>query len=255
MPSSATITSFNSFIANTRARATQVNTNFSVFRGHFIPIDPNTATAANATYDLGSTEWKWRAGHFSANLNVDGTISAKTIQFKNVTTAGLYIESNLSGTGMNFIVNNATSGSLNTNGFSRVAQEYTETSGVNDNTSTTWTTVFTLSLTSAYGSPIFVGFKAGFVSGTTGSDNVFEINNGYFTINVLRDASTINSSKIFGSGGLTTNTYYIGGSMNFFDQSPGAGAHTYKVEIIDSSAGSAGNVFVRNMKMYTWWIG
>jgi len=59
MPSSATITSFFNFTANTKARAAQVNNNFDVLRGHIIPIHPNTATSAHNTYDLGSTEYYW----------------------------------------------------------------------------------------------------------------------------------------------------------------------------------------------------
>lgn len=61
MPSSATITTFYDFSPNTKARASQVNTNFSVFRGHIIPLDPNTAASATNTYDLGSSEWRWRS--------------------------------------------------------------------------------------------------------------------------------------------------------------------------------------------------
>lgn len=65
MPSSATITAFYSFTANTKARASYVNTNFSNYRGHIIAIDPNTATAATTeTYDIGSTEYRWRTGYF-----------------------------------------------------------------------------------------------------------------------------------------------------------------------------------------------
>lgn len=80
MPSSATITSFYTFTANTRARATQVNGNFSVFRGHLLPIDPNTATAISNTYDLGSTEYYWRTV-YGKTFNVMGaaTTSAATI--------------------------------------------------------------------------------------------------------------------------------------------------------------------------------
>jgi hypothetical protein len=37
-----------------------MNTNFSVFRGHILPLDPNTATSINNTYDLGSSEYNWR---------------------------------------------------------------------------------------------------------------------------------------------------------------------------------------------------
>lgn len=65
MPSSATITSsdFFSFVAKTRAKASQVNTNFSMFRGHLIPFDPNTIAAADATYDLGASDHRWNKLH------------------------------------------------------------------------------------------------------------------------------------------------------------------------------------------------
>ena len=60
MPSTATITSFYIFTGNSRPRVGQVNSNFSLFRGHLIPIDPNVAQATNQTYDLGSSEHRWR---------------------------------------------------------------------------------------------------------------------------------------------------------------------------------------------------
>lgn len=61
MPSTATITAFYSFTANTKARATHVTNNFDIFRGHIIAVDPNTATAApSLTYDLGSDDHRWR---------------------------------------------------------------------------------------------------------------------------------------------------------------------------------------------------
>lgn len=60
MPSTATITAFYNFTANTKARASQVNTNFDTFRGHILPVSPTTATAINNTYDLGSSEYRWR---------------------------------------------------------------------------------------------------------------------------------------------------------------------------------------------------
>lgn len=63
MPSSATITSFYNFTANTRARATQVNTNFDAFRGHLVPIEPLTSTSSNVSYDLGSDEHRWRTSY------------------------------------------------------------------------------------------------------------------------------------------------------------------------------------------------
>jgi hypothetical protein len=72
MPSSATVTSYNTFIANTRAKSSEVNTNFSIYRGHNLPIDPNNPAAIDNTYDLGSTEYRWRSGYFGTSLFVGG---------------------------------------------------------------------------------------------------------------------------------------------------------------------------------------
>ena len=61
MPSSQTITNYYVFSALTRIKSTEVNNNFDLFRGHYIPIDPSTATAdATGSYDLGSNEYYWR---------------------------------------------------------------------------------------------------------------------------------------------------------------------------------------------------
>lgn len=61
MPSTATITAFHSFTALTRIKSAEVNTNFSNFRGHLLPVDPNTATAgAVSTWDLGDSTHNWR---------------------------------------------------------------------------------------------------------------------------------------------------------------------------------------------------
>lgn len=63
MPSTATITAFYTFAANTKARASLVNANFDIFRGHILPVSPNTTTAINNTYDLGSSEYRWRTNY------------------------------------------------------------------------------------------------------------------------------------------------------------------------------------------------
>lgn len=72
MPSTLTITStdFTSFVTNTVIDPGEVNNNFSVQRGHLLPVDPTTSASADAAYQLGSTDYRWTEGHFS------GTISA-----------------------------------------------------------------------------------------------------------------------------------------------------------------------------------
>lgn len=88
MPSTATITSFYTFTANTKARATHVNTNFSNFRGHIVPIDPNTIAASNETYDLGSTEYRWSTGYFREVDFKSNTSTGQTLQIVGDTAAG-----------------------------------------------------------------------------------------------------------------------------------------------------------------------
>lgn len=90
MPSTATITSFYTFTANTKARATQVNANFDIFRGHLLPISPSTQTASNNTYDLGSTEYRWRTGYFgSIDLSDSTSGGGLTIKLNGTTVSKL----------------------------------------------------------------------------------------------------------------------------------------------------------------------
>lgn len=77
MPSSATITSFYTFTPLTTIRSLEVNSNFSLFRGHIIPLSPTTATGANLTYDLGSTEYIWNS-LYARHLLMYGDTTAST---------------------------------------------------------------------------------------------------------------------------------------------------------------------------------
>lgn len=93
MPVSATITSFYSFTANTKARASQMNTNLSNFRGHMVPIDPNTAACADLTYDLGSTEHRWRS-LYSRNVFLGDTTTSWKINDNTTTSQDLIFSKN-----------------------------------------------------------------------------------------------------------------------------------------------------------------
>lgn len=86
MPSSATITAFYTFVANTKARASQANNNFDTFRGHLLSVDPLTATSSQYTYDLGSAEHRWRYGYM-AELNLGYTTTSWRI-YDDATTSG-----------------------------------------------------------------------------------------------------------------------------------------------------------------------
>ena len=62
-PSSATVTTFHTFVAATRAKASEVGTNFSNFRGHSLPINADTQTSSDNTHDLGATDHRWRKAY------------------------------------------------------------------------------------------------------------------------------------------------------------------------------------------------
>lgn len=60
MPSSATITAFYTFAQRGLIRSSEHNHNFGIFRGHLLPVHPDTATAATSgAYDLGSLDHRW----------------------------------------------------------------------------------------------------------------------------------------------------------------------------------------------------
>lgn len=106
MPSTATITSFYTFAAGTKARSSQVNANFDNFRGHLLPIEPLTMTASNISYDLGSSEYSWRTA-FLETVSIRGSTSTNASTFKGRTdTSG----------GFDFMIGGATVSSFTPRG-------------------------------------------------------------------------------------------------------------------------------------------
>lgn len=80
---SNTISSYHTFVAGTKAKAAEVNTNFGNHRGHRVPIAPDTQTASDNTYDLGSTEYRWRRIYLGEPPYVNGSQLGK-IAIENV---------------------------------------------------------------------------------------------------------------------------------------------------------------------------
>lgn len=106
MPSTPTITAFYDFVPRTRIVSAEVDNNFSVFRGDIIPVTPDTATAADLTYDLGSITHRWDKTYL------------KQLFFADVTTAGLLFEGRTDGKGINVIVGGSTVTSIDAGGIS-----------------------------------------------------------------------------------------------------------------------------------------
>lgn len=79
MPSSATITAFYTFAPLTSIKSSEVNGNFSLWRGHVVPIDPTATALTNRSYDLGSADYSWRglfAQYGTFYQNTTGSVPA-----------------------------------------------------------------------------------------------------------------------------------------------------------------------------------
>lgn len=80
MPS--TITTYYTFQPATKARSSQVNTNFSNYRGDILPINEATATASDNTHHLGSSDHRWNTAYLTqiqfSSATTTATCIAKT---------------------------------------------------------------------------------------------------------------------------------------------------------------------------------
>jgi hypothetical protein len=77
MPS--TITTYYTFSAGTKARSSQVNTNFSNYRGDLLPVNEATVSASDMTHYLGGSDHRW-LGLYAGSINLKGaTTTAHTI--------------------------------------------------------------------------------------------------------------------------------------------------------------------------------
>jgi len=87
MPSSDTITTWNTFTAKTLIKSADVNNNFDVFRGHLLPVDASAAAAADNAYDLGSSTYRWRNIHAVGGSGNVPSWQAYTISSASFSTA------------------------------------------------------------------------------------------------------------------------------------------------------------------------
>jgi hypothetical protein len=87
MPS--TITTYYTFVPATKARSSQVNTNFSNYRGDLLPIEENTAAASHLTHQLGGPDHRWDNIYGDAlNLRGGTTTTNPILQAQTGVTAG-----------------------------------------------------------------------------------------------------------------------------------------------------------------------
>jgi hypothetical protein len=91
MPSSKTITAYNVFTAGTKAKSSEVNTNFSNYRGHSLPINTDTASASDLTHDLGGDTHRWNAAYVgSIDLETSTTTASLVLQGQTSNTTGAF---------------------------------------------------------------------------------------------------------------------------------------------------------------------
>ena len=84
-----TLTAFYTFTPNTTAQSAQVNNNFSLLRGTLIPIDENTSTGSDNTYNLGTVDYRFANAYIAQNvyLGTPNTTGGWRIVIGSTTTA------------------------------------------------------------------------------------------------------------------------------------------------------------------------
>jgi len=246
MPSTATITSFYSFTANTKARAGEVNNNFSVYRGHIIPVNTDTASASNLSHDLGSTDHRWNNAY------------ASTLYLGNTTTSWRIKDDTTTVGDLMFQLNGADAVRFNKGqGFWTVSGE----SGAYTNNTTTFALITNFSLTiTTYGSPVEIflaGTNKGWTSTAGDSPAIYaasvnqNIASGQFEIR--RDSTTIGvwqfQTQADDSASPSLTVIHLPpSSFSHIDNSAGAGTYVYSIYGRSLVAGQT--FLVRHVKMY-----
>jgi hypothetical protein len=92
-----TITAFTTFQPNTQIKSSEVNTNFSNFRGDIVPINTDTATASDNTHDLGQPDHRFNICYNTINLFGPGA-TAGSWRFQIDTTTTTFVVQRYSST-------------------------------------------------------------------------------------------------------------------------------------------------------------
>lgn len=258
MPSTATVTAYYTFVANTRAKAAEVNNNFSLYRGHMIPIEPLTATSSHLQHDLGSTDHSWRVGYMqSLSLRTATTTARFIIQGNAAVTAGA----------ADFLFDSTTICSFDLEGMKRHSLENANnrmtttalgTKGyvINPTTSTAFVNVtnMSVSITPRKG-PIEITLCA---DPTTAGSAIYVAQLGATTgvttlqVRVYRDTTTsLVEGMMSLSTGITSTSAYLSAlpsAFRWYDESPTANTlATYVLQV--SNGGELGTIHFTNVKM------
>ena len=244
MPSTATITTFYTFTANTKARATHANTNFSNFRGHNIPINADTATASDLTHDLGSSDHRWRSAYLqdiylrssttTADVLIKGNTGVATGQYRvEIGASVASFEVNADGT--LFKIGSTTKFEVDTDGIKTASNRTTNKAvssgdtGVFSGNNTTYTDItnLTVDISLTGTRPVLVGLMP-----SPGAVSPAALLCSGATISIadiqLLIAATALGSAQFGATDHNTARQMPG--FMFVDEAPAAGLQTYKMQ-------------------------
>lgn len=226
-----TITTYNTFSGGTKARATQVNQNFSNYRGTLLPINEDSASASTNTHDLGSSDHRWN--DFYANtINLRGATS--TSAFKVVPST-----SSTAGS-VAFMFGATTAATFDPNGFRNNGQTSSSAISFSGATSTGTTLSSSIISINSHGRPIMISFcGATYTGGWSCSKNATASSIGT-RVFLYRDGVPIDNFFLSTNPGVgSTNdglVVWMQGPITRID-TPAAGAHTYYLTV-ETSSGS-----------------
>lgn len=256
MPASNTITAgmITDFAPATKARSSEVDQNFSVWRGHILPVDPNTSAAAAVnTYDLGSSDHYWRSGYFGTSLELLGATTTAGISLvQRQTTAG----------GLDIKLGGSTIASFDSSGLSGNSigprnVTISGATGIFSHITTISTTITGLVLTlTSRGGTVFVDLihdqsvtsNSSYVE-ITGLTTTSTVVNAIFYL--IRDGSTIQSLDLRSLGTNNGQGFrYPPSIVSFTDVSPSAGSHVYQIHVANGFSVSSLNIVRCRMAIY-----
>ena len=82
-------TTWPTLVAGAKAKASEVESKFDWIEGDFLPF--SAGTKADATYDMGSSSYRWRDMYFSRQLlSPNGAVGTPAVSFVNDPDCGLY---------------------------------------------------------------------------------------------------------------------------------------------------------------------
>lgn len=259
MPSTATITSFYVFVPYSKARASYLNSNFSIWRGNIIPIS-DSITASDQEYDLGSSDHRWNNAYISG---ISLSISSGSSHVFSGTTDG----------GFKFTKDNTTTFSV-TDGYfegqNATPLDPTTSCAIGNmaqssalNSTITTSTMITASVCYFYTSgkrPFFVGLKQ--VEGTVGSIGVelYDVTSTNDTIIRIRfnigsigfHIDSLGQDPLPDSTVVRTQHFYTPGCFGtIIDKTIVAGTITLYLSTETTTTSASLGIF-RNVKLYAY---